>query len=109
MTKSLQLTAPENLFAPGGLFACPDCQHSCSNFAERCPQCGRFFQTFEQGQIQVRPGDGWSMAVFWGIMLAWIIPMILGIALIVLLVVIGGIGAASLAPRSPSQTPSSRQ
>src|SRR6266540_1573743 len=84
------------------------CTAHCSNFAETCPQCGRFFRTFKQGQIQVRPGDGWSLAVFWGIMLAWIIPTIVCIALIVVLFVIGGLTAASLMPRIPSQTPSSR-
>ncbi|HEX3186678.1 MAG TPA: hypothetical protein VHQ94_17920 [Pyrinomonadaceae bacterium] len=36
------------------------------------------------------------MAVFWGIMLCWIIPTVLGIALIIIFFIIGGIGAASL-------------
>jgi len=53
--------------AVGGFFACPDCQHHCSNFAEACPSCGRFFRAYAR---PVTPGDGWSIAVFWGIMLA---------------------------------------
>ena len=40
------------------------------------------------------------MAIFWGIMLAWIIPTLLSIALVVLLIVLGVIGTAALAPRS---------
>lgn len=51
------------------------------------------------------------MTVFWGIMLAWIIPTLLAVGLVVVLFVIGVIGAASLTqPRSvsPSTTPLQR-
>jgi hypothetical protein len=46
------------------------------------------------------------MAIFWGIMLAWIIPALLSIALVVILLLIGAIGVASLTPRSqPASSP----
>lgn len=88
------LTGPENLFAVAGLFNCPDCDHDCSNFAETCPKCGRYFRRYAS-TINVNR-NGWSITVFWGIMLAWIIPMLLIVGLVVLFAVIGGIGAASL-------------
>jgi hypothetical protein len=99
----MKTTGTENLQTVGGLFACPDCQHRCSNFAESCPSCGRYFRVYARN-FTVVPGGGWSMAVFWGIMLAWIIPTLLAIGLFVVLFVIGAIGAASLTPtrNSPS-------
>ncbi|HKO61473.1 MAG TPA: hypothetical protein VJV03_09965 [Pyrinomonadaceae bacterium] len=100
-----ELAAHENLETVGGLFACPDCQHHCSNFAETCPGCGRFFRSYSR-IYRTRPGEGWSMAVFWGIMLAWIIPMFVGLLLFIILLVIGGIGAATLTQplREPTST-----
>ena len=77
---------------------CPDCGHRCSPQAEACPSCGRFFRAFAR---KVKPGDGWSIAIFWGIMLAWIIPTLLMIGLIVVLFIMG-IGVASLTQPRPS-------
>jgi hypothetical protein len=93
----MKTSGSENLQVVGGLFACPDCQHHCSNFAESCPSCGRYFRVYARN-FTVQPGDGWSMAVFWGIMLSWIIPTLVAIGLFVILFVIGAIGAASLRP-----------
>src|ERR1041384_4536053 len=93
----------ENLQTVGGLFSCPDCQHRCSNFAEACPSCGRYFRVYAR-DFSVRPGSGWSMVVFWGIMLALIIPKTLSIAVIVVLFVVGAIGAASLTQRPSRPT-----
>lgn len=107
MAKSLELASPENLFTHSGLFTCPDCQHNCSNFAETCPACGRFFRSYAR-VITVTPGNGWSLSVFWGIMLAWIIPTIIGVALIVVLFVMGLLTTAYFAPRTPPEAPSSR-
>jgi hypothetical protein len=49
------------------------------------------------------------MAIFWGIMLAWIIPSLLAAALVVILFIIGVLGAASLSQPSslpnPNATP----
>ena len=89
-----ELATQENLEIYGGLFTCPDCKHACSNFAEACPSCGRFFRAYQR-TIEVSR-NGWSITVFWGIMLAWIIPTLLTLALIVILFIIGAIGAASL-------------
>ena len=106
----MKISGSENLQSVGGLFACPDCQHGCSNFAEACPSCGRYFRVYARN-FTVEPGSGWCMTVFWGIMLAWIIPTLLAVGLVVVLFVIGVIGAASLTqPRSvsPSTTPLQR-
>ena len=71
--------APRDPIAPTderpryGLLPCPDCQHQCSTYAETCPSCGRFFRVCRPTP-EVQPGAGWSMTVFWGIMLAWILP-----------------------------------
>jgi hypothetical protein len=46
----------------------------------------------------VTPGSKWSMTVFWGMMLAWIIPLVVLMILGFVLAVMGGIGAASLKP-----------
>ena len=101
----MKISGNENLQNVGGLFSCPDCQHKCSNYAEACPSCGRYFRMYARN-FTVQPGGGWSMAVFWGIMLAWILPTLVGVALIVLLV-LGGVGAASLRqPRSTRSTTS---
>lgn len=100
----MKISGNENVQTVGGLFSCPDCQHRCSNFAEACPSCGRYFRVYARNYT-VEPGGGWSMAVFWGIMLAWIIPTVVGMVLFALLVV-GGIGAASLAPSTRSDTTS---
>src|SRR6185436_9060264 len=91
----MKITGSENLETTGGLFSCPDCQHRCSHFAESCPSCGRYFRVYAR-TFSVEPGRGWSMAVFWGIMLCWVIPTVLGIALIIIFFILGGIGAASL-------------
>ena len=100
----MKTSGTENLQTVGGLFSCPDCQHRCSNFAEACPSCGRYFRVYARN-FTVQPGSGWSMAVFWGIMLAWIIPTLLSIAVIVVLLVVGVIGAASLTqPRTRPTT-----
>lgn len=99
-----ELAGPENLFAVAGLFTCPDCQHNCSNFAETCPGCGRYFRSY--ARIVSVNRNNWSITVFWGIMLAWIIPMLLGFALIVLFIFMG-VGAASLVP-APRDMPTSR-
>ena len=104
----MKTTGSENLQTVGGLFACPDCQHHCSNFAESCPSCGRYFRVYARN-FTVQPGSGWSIAVFWGIMLAWIIPTLLTIALLVILFVIGAIGAASLTQPRTSPPNSSWQ
>jgi len=51
------------------------------------------------------PTSSWSMTVFGGIMLAWIIPTLLSIAILVVLFVVGAIGAASLTqPRTRPST-----
>jgi hypothetical protein len=76
------------------LYSCPECSHRCAESAYTCPSCGHCFQ-----QPKVRPGDGWGMAIFWGIMLAWFIPTFVVGLLVFVLVLIGAIGAASLAPR----------
>jgi hypothetical protein len=47
----------------------------------------------------MKPGDGWGMAIFWGIMLAWFIPTLVLSLLVFVLFMIGMVGAASLAPR----------
>lgn len=105
----MRTSGTENLQTVAGLFSCPDCQHKCSNFAEACPSCGRYFRVYARN-FTVAPGGGWAMTVFWGIMLAWIIPTLLGIALIVVLFVIGAIGAASLTnPRPTRDTPTWHQ
>jgi len=87
------------------LTLCPDCQHECSTQAEACPSCGRFFRNYPQ-IIEVTPGAGWSMAVFWGIMLAWIIPMVIGAliggVLVVALFVLGSGAAFLTTPRTPT-------
>ena len=102
----MKTSGTENLQIVGGLFSCPDCQHRCSNFAEACPSCGRYFRVYARN-FTVSPGNGWSMAVFWGIMLAWIIPTLLSIAILVVLFVVGAIGAASLTqPRNRPSTSS---
>ncbi len=90
----MEISGTENLQTVGGLFACPDCQHRCSNFAEACPSCGRYFRVYARNYT-VQPGSGWSITIFWGIMLVWIIPAVIGIVLAIILVVIGGIGAAT--------------
>ena len=100
----MKTAGSENLQVVGGLFACPDCQHRCSNFAEACPSCGRYFRVYAR-HFTVGPGSGWPMVVFWGIMLSWIIPTLVAIGLLVVLFVIGAIGAASLT--QPRSTPSS--
>jgi hypothetical protein len=88
------------------LFACPSCQNGCATNAHFCPSCGHVFEE----QVKMRPGDGWSMTIFWGIMLAWIIPTILTIVLAVILFVIGAIGVVSLTPRDqPTPTPTERR
>lgn len=91
----MKISGIDNSQMVSGLFSCPDCQHHCSNFAESCPSCGRYFRMYAR-TITVAPGSGWSMTVFWGIMLAWIIPTIVCVALVIILFVIGGIGAATL-------------
>ena len=91
----MKTSGTENVVETSGLFACPDCQHRCSNFAEACPSCGRYFRVYAR-TFTVEPGDGWSMTVFWGIMLVWIIPTVLAIVLIFVLLIIGGLGVASL-------------
>jgi hypothetical protein len=102
----MKVSGSENLQTVGGLFSCPDCQHRCSNYAEACPSCGRYFRVYSRN-FTVEPGNGWSMAVFWGIMLAWILPTLLCIALVFVVLVIGGLGAASLSqPRSEPSTTS---
>lgn len=100
----MKTSGSENVAAVGGLFNCPDCQHRCSNFAEACPSCGRYFRVYARN-YKVEPGNGWSMAVFWGIMLAWIIPTLVCIALLVIFFIIGGIGAATLS--RPNNRPNS--
>lgn len=100
----MKISGNENIQNVGGLFLCPDCQHRCSNFAEACPSCGRYFRMYARS-FRVEPGGGWSMAVFWGIMLAWIIPTLVAIAFVFLLA-LGGIGAASLTPSGRSDTTS---
>ena len=99
----MKITGTENVQATGGLFSCPDCQHRCSNFAESCPSCGRYFRVYAR-TFTVEPGNGWSMAVFWGIMLSWIIPTVVCIALIIILFIIGVFGAATLS--NPDLRPS---
>jgi hypothetical protein len=94
----MKITGTENVETTGGLFPCPDCQHRCSTFAESCPSCGRYFRVYAR-TFSVEPGSGWSITVFWGIMLVWIIPTVLCMVLLVLFFVIGGIGVATL-PRS---------
>jgi len=95
------------LMATPSLFACPSCKNGCAENACFCPSCGH---VFDAHQVKIRPGDGWSMAIFWGIMLAWIIPMLLSIALVVILILIGVIGAASLSQiGQPSPTPTPTQ
>jgi hypothetical protein len=74
---------------PSPLIPCIDCKAAISKYAEACPHCGRFFQGYKR-TIKVIPGDGWSMTVFWGMMLAWIIPLI---CLVVLAFVLVGIAA----------------
>lgn len=103
----MKISGTDNSQTVGGLFACPDCQHRCSQFAETCPSCGRYFRMYAR-TITVEPGNGWSMTVFWGIMLAWIIPTIVGVALVVILFVIGGIGAASLSRPDSRPYPTTR-
>lgn len=100
----MKTSGSENLETVGGLFSCPDCQHACSHFAEACPSCGRYFRVYARN-FQVEPGSGWAMTVFWGIMLAWILPTLLVIAIGVVILVIGGIGAATLT--QPHSSPSS--
>ena len=91
----MKTSGTENVQSVGGLFNCPDCQHRCSNFAEACPSCGRYFRVYAR-YFTVLPGGGWSMVVFWGIMLAWILPTLVTVGILVIVFVIGGIGAASL-------------
>ena len=91
----MEVSGTENLQTVGGLFACPDCQHHCSNFAEACPSCGRYFRVYARN-FTVVPGSGWAMTVFWGIMLVWIIPLVLSVILIIVVFLLGGIGAATL-------------
>lgn len=91
----MKISGTENVQRTAGLFNCPDCQHQCSNFAEACPSCGRYFRVYARNYT-VEPGNGWSMVVFWGIMLAWILPTLVTVGIVVILFVIGGIGAASL-------------
>lgn len=84
------------------LSPCPACDHSCSDQAASCPGCGHFFH---DNQAKVRPGDGWSIAIFWGIMLAWIIPVVLSSILVAILFLIGVLGLASLSSGTPAQGP----
>lgn len=100
----MEISGVENLQTAGGLVACPDCQHRCSTFAESCPSCGRYFRVYARN-FTVQPGSGWSITIFWGIMLVWIIPALIGALLVVIFFVIGGLGAATLSrPDRPSTT-----
>jgi hypothetical protein len=45
-----------NVESVSSLFAGPDCQHRCSNYAEACPSCGRFFRGYAR-VIEVTPGN----------------------------------------------------
>jgi hypothetical protein len=81
----------------GSLTPCPDCQHKCSTYAETCPSCGRFFRSYRS--LSVTPGKGWSTAVGWGFILGWLFAAFLGFCLLIVLMVLGGIAAASLPTR----------
>ncbi len=61
--------------AESQLASCMDCGGMVSRKAESCPKCGRFFQSLRV--IRVVPGNGWSRAVAWGIILSSIIVMIM--------------------------------
>jgi uncharacterized membrane protein YvbJ len=75
----------------GNLIACLDCGNPTSRYAESCPRCGRFFQRF-QTVVKVDQ-NGWMSTIAFGILLAAVLPwLIIGI-IVLLLVVVGGVGA----------------
>ena len=95
---SIPSTSPQSTAA---LFSCPDCAHRCSQYAEACPRCGRFFRGYGR-IVEVVPGSGWIGKVAWGIVLSsflWgLILMSLFVVGVIVLVLLFGAGAA-LTPR----------
>jgi hypothetical protein len=64
-----------------------------SRNAEDCPNCGKYFQRFNL-TVEVYRG-GWSRTIALGVILAWLVPFIIAIAMFVLLFVLG-IGLSGL-------------
>jgi hypothetical protein len=78
---------------PTGLFPCPDCTHPCSRNAEACPQCGHFFQRFDDERALYINKRGWvwtiAVGIWWAFTLPWIVFVI-----ILLLIIFGTFGAS---------------
>ncbi len=75
------------------LFPCDDCGHYCSRQAEHCPQCGRFYQRFEAGEVKI-DRRGWVWTIAGGIWWAMVFPWVLVFILLVVLVLLGLLGDA---------------
>jgi hypothetical protein len=67
------------------LIPCPDCAGSVSEAAAYCVHCGSPLNDYV---VTVLPGPRWSWTVYWGIVLVILIPMLMGTALCVLLVMV---------------------
>jgi hypothetical protein len=76
-----------NVLEPSGLFACPDCKHSCSRLAESCPECGRFFQRINDDHLLRVDRRGWIWTIAGGIWWAFTLPWIVLAVLVFLFVV----------------------
>jgi hypothetical protein len=75
------------------LFQCTSCFSPVSYKASFCPNCGH---VYSGGAMYVLPGKGWSWAIFGGIWLVSLVPLIISIVIFALVFGLGLIGAATL-------------
>ncbi len=74
------------------LIPCPDCNHSCSDQAASCPQCGRHFKRHDEVITVSRKGWGWTIG--WGVIASVFISILLSLAVTIgVTVLFGGLSS----------------